>query len=136
MQRCKSDVKADCIVKLRKFFQTWESEPRIGVYFIEFYPFFAGIIPVCLLVYFNLKIYSDIRERERRRRPVSQRQLAASVRESAPSIVRSQTVALESGFQLDQQTRLTTPQIQVDGPSYAERIKEACMKKITKLSPR
>lgn len=31
--------------------------------------FILGIVPVCLLVYFNFKIYVDIRERERRRRP-------------------------------------------------------------------
>ena len=31
--------------------------------------FVLGVIPVCLLVYFNTKIYFDVRERERRRRP-------------------------------------------------------------------
>ncbi|TRY76222.1 hypothetical protein TCAL_14732 [Tigriopus californicus] len=46
-----------------------------------------GILPVCLLVYFNTKIYIDVKEREKRRRPQNQRDVAAMVRSEANTVL-------------------------------------------------
>ena len=116
--------------------------------------FVLGIIPVCLLVYFNAKIYSDIRERERRRRPVSQRALASTLREQmgqqaqqgqqagqqqqeeegSGEGIRQDLLQVQSGGQLSDRSRPSSAQgnnngpaaIEADEVSYALRIKDAC----------
>lgn len=51
-----------------------------------------GILPVCLLVYFNTKIYIDVKEREMRRRPQNQRDVVAMVRSEASVLINEHDV--------------------------------------------